>query len=450
MCNVCFWTPIVLDCSLSAIRMIYGGLPESGTSIGAHIMNPEKKKSDKEKVALAYSGGLDTSVAIKWMQDKYDCEVIAITVDVGQPDDLNDAMRRAKEIGASRSYVIDARKEFVEEYIFPALKANALYEGKYPLSTAIARPLIAKKLVEKAVSLGATAVAHGCTAKGNDQVRFEVSFMSLAPELKIYAPTREWGMNRDQEIEYAEKHKLPCPITKKNIYSIDESLWGRAVECGPLDDPWMEPPEDAFKWTVSPMNAPDTPDYVEIEFERGLPVALNGNKMDGLTLIQTLNQMAGKHGVGRIDMIENRLVGIKSREVYECPAAITLINAHMDLESLVMTKDLLHYKRKIEHDYSNLLYNGLWFSPLKESLDAFIEHTQEHVTGTVRVKLFKGQATVVGRKSPYSLYDEKLVTYTGEGDVFDHTSAKGFIYVWGLPSKVASIVKKKKAGGNAG
>ena len=412
-------------------------------------MNPEKKTEQKEKVALAYSGGLDTSVAIKWMEDNYGCEVFAITVDVGQPDDLNDAMRRAREIGASRSYVIDAKTEFVEEYIFPALKANALYEGKYPLSTAIARPLIAKKLVEKAQSLGATAVAHGCTAKGNDQVRFEVSFMSLAPELKIYAPTREWGMNRDEEIDYVLKHNLPCPITKKNIYSIDESLWGRAAECGPLDDPWTEPPEEAFKWTTSASKAPDSPDYVEIEFEKGLPIALNGKKMDGLTLIQTLNDMAGKHGVGRIDMIEDRLVGIKSREVYECPAAVALISAHMDLETLVMTKDLLHYKKKIEQDYANLLYNGLWFSPLKDSLDAFIEYTQQHVSGTVRVKMFKGAAVVVGRKSPYSLYDEGLVTYT-TGDVFDHTSAKGFIYVWGLPSKVASVVKKKKAGGKGG
>jgi len=408
-------------------------------------MNPEKKPVPKEKVALAYSGGLDTSVAIKWMQDNYGCEVIAVCVDVGQPDDLNDAMRRAREIGASRSFVIDAKKEFVEEYIFPSLKANALYEGKYPLSTAISRPLIAKKLVEKALSLGATAVAHGCTAKGNDQVRFEVSFMSLAPELKIYAPTREWGMNRSEEVDYAEKHKLPCPVTKKSIYSIDESLWGRAAECGPLDDPWNEPPEDAFKWTCSPKDSPDKPDYVEISFEKGIPVALDGKKVTGLELIKTLNELAGKHGIGRIDMIENRLVGIKSREVYECPAAVTLISAHADLETLVMTKDLLHYKRKMEQDYADLLYNGLWFSPLKESMDAFMEYTNQQVTGTVRMKLFKGSAVVVGRKSPLSLYDEGLVTYQ-TGDVFDHTSAKGFIYVWGLPSKVASVVKKKKAG----
>ncbi len=408
-------------------------------------MNPDKKSEPKEKVALAYSGGLDTSVAIKWMEDNYGCEVIAVCVDVGQPDDLNDAMRRAREIGASRSFVIDAKKEFVEEYIFPSLKANALYEGKYPLSTAIARPLIAKKLVEKALSLGATAVAHGCTAKGNDQVRFEVSFMSLAPELKIYAPTREWGMNRSDEVDYAEKNKLPCPVTKKSIYSIDESLWGRAAECGPLDDPWNEPPEEAFKWTTSPKESPDKPEYVEIDFEKGIPVALDGKKMSGLEIIRTLNEMAGRNGVGRIDMVENRLVGIKSREVYECPAAVTLIAAHADLETLVMTKDLLHYKRKIEQDYADLLYNGLWFSPLKESLDAFMDYTNQHVTGKVRVRLLKGSAVVAGRKSPYSLYDEGLVTYQ-TGDVFDHTSAKGFIYVWGLPSKVASVVKKKKAG----
>jgi argininosuccinate synthase len=412
-------------------------------------MNPEKKSEPKEKVCLAYSGGLDTSVAIKWMADNYGCEVVAVTVDVGQPDDLNDAMRRAKEIGAARSWVVDAKKEFVEDYIFPSLKANALYEGKYPLSTAIARPLIAKKMVEKALSFGATAVAHGCTAKGNDQVRFEVSFMSLAPELKIYAPTREWGMNRAEEVEYAEKYHLPCPVTKKSIYSIDESLWGRACECGPLDDPWTEPPEDAFKWTTSPKDSPDKPTYVEIEFDKGIPVAIDGKKMAGLDLITLLNDMAGKNGVGRIDMIENRLVGIKSREVYECPAAVCLITAHADLETLVMTKDLLHYKRKIEQDYADLLYNGLWFSPLKESLDAFIDHTQAHVTGKVKLKLFKGSATVVGRQSPYSLYDEGLVTYQ-TGDVFDHTSAKGFIYVWGLPSKVAAVVKRKKAGAKGG
>ena len=412
-------------------------------------MNPDKKSKPKEKVCLAYSGGLDTSVAIKWMADNYGCEVVAVTVDVGQPDDLNDAMRRAKKIGAPQSYVVDAKKEFVDDYIFPSLKANALYEGKYPLSTAIARPLIAKKLVEKAKSLGATAVAHGCTAKGNDQVRFEVTFMALAPELKIYAPTREWGMNRSEEVEYAEKYHLPCPVTKKSIYSIDESVWGRACECGPLDDPWTEPPEGAYKWTKSPKDAPDKPTYVEIEFDKGIPIAIDGKKMSGIDIIMLLNDVAGKNGVGRIDMIENRLVGIKSREVYECPAAVALITAHADLESLVMTKDLLHYKRKIEPDYADLLYNGLWFSPLKESLDAFFEFTQAQVTGKIRLKLFKGSAVVVGRKSPYSLYDEGLVTYQS-GDVFDHTSAKGFIYVWGLPSKVAGVVKRKKAGAKGG
>ena len=408
-------------------------------------MNPAKKKPSKDKVVLAYSGGLDTSVAIKWMMEQYKVDVVAVNVDVGQSDDLNDAMRRAREIGASRAWVIDAKKEFVEEYIFPALKANALYEGSYPLSTAIARPLIAKKLVEKAIALGASAVAHGCTAKGNDQVRFEVSIMSLAPQLNIYAPTRDWGMNRSEEIEFAEKFNIPCPVTKKSIYSIDESLWGRAIECGLLDDPWIEPPEDAFKWTTAPSKAPDEPDYVVIEFENGIPVALNDEKMSGLDIINELNELAGKHGIGRIDMIENRLVGIKSREVYECPAATVLIEAHKDLETLVMAKDLLHYKRKIEQDYADLLYNGLWFSPLKESLDAFIEHTQKNVSGKVKVKLYKGSALVVGRQSPYSLYDEALSTYETD-DAFDHSCAKGFIYVWGLPSKVSSIVDKKKAG----
>ncbi|MEM4277053.1 MAG: argininosuccinate synthase [Thermoplasmata archaeon] len=401
--------------------------------------------SGTKKVLLAYSGGLDTSVAIHWLKENHGCEVVAVTVDVGQSDDLKDAMRRAKAIGASRAWVIDAKKEFVEGYVLPALKANALYEGNYPLSTAVARPIIVAKLVEMAKRLGCDTIAHGCTGKGNDQVRFEVSIMALAPELQILAPTRNWKMSREEEIEYAKAHSIPVPVSVDKPYSIDESVWGRAIECGILEDAWVEPPEEIFEWTVGPAEAPDKPEYVEIGFEQGKPVSLNGTSMELIDIIQNLNEMAGKHGVGRIDHIENRLVGIKSREVYEAPAAIVLTKAHQDLESMVMTKDLQHYKRVVEQHYADIVYNGLWFSPLKEALDAFIEKTQENVTGKVKVKLFKGSAVVVGRESPCSLYDTALSTYAN-GDEFDHSAAKGFIYVWGLPLKVASMVKAKANG----
>lgn len=397
-----------------------------------------------EKILLAYSGGLDTSVAIHWLKEKYGCEVVAVTVDVGQSDDLKDAMRRAKSIGASRAWVIDAKKEFVEKYVLPALKANALYEGNYPLGTAIARPLMVAKLVEMAKRLDATSIAHGCTGKGNDQVRFEVSIMALAPDLNILAPTRDWKMSREEEIVYANDHNIPIPVSVEKPYSIDESIWGRAIECGILEDPWVEPPEDIFEWTKGIENSPDVPEYIEIGFDQGNPVSLNGASIDLLELIKKLNEIAGNNGVGRIDHIENRLIGIKSREVYESPAAVVLIKAHQDLESLVMTKDLLHYKKGIEQHYADLVYNGLWFSPLKEALDAFIDKTQELVTGTVKMKLFKGSAVVVGRESPYSLYSNSLSTYA-KGDEFDHSAAKGFIYVWGLPLKVGRMVK---AGGN--
>ncbi len=398
----------------------------------------------QKKILLAYSGGLDTSVAIHWLKEKHGCDVVAVTVDVGQSDDLKDAMRRAKSIGASKSWVIDSKKDFVEGYVLPALKANALYEGSYPLGTAIARPLMVAKLVEMAKRLDATAIAHGCTGKGNDQVRFEVSIMALAPDMEILAPTRDWKMSREQEMAYAREHGIPIPVSVDRPYSIDESIWGRAIECGALEDPWAEPPEDIFEWTKGIDKSPDAPECVEIGFFQGKPVTLNGTQMSFLDLIKKLNEMAGIHGVGRIDIIENRLVGIKSREVYEAPAATVLIKAHQELESLVMPKDLLHFKRSIEQHYADLVYNGLWFSVLKEALDAFIEKTQEHVTGTVRLKLFKGSAVIVGRESPHSLYSENLSTYAN-GDEFDHSAAKGFIYVWGLPLKVGAMVK---AGGN--
>jgi len=397
-------------------------------------------KNEEQKILLAYSGGLDTSVAIHWLNEKYGCDVVAVTVDVGQSDDLKDAMRRAKAIGASRAWVVDAKKDFAEDYVLPALKANALYEGNYPLGTAIARPLMVAKLVEMAKRLGCDTIAHGCTGKGNDQVRFEASIMALAPEMCILAPTRDWKMSREDEIAYAKEHDIPIPVTVDKPYSIDESVWGRAIECGVLEDPWVEPPESIFEWTKGIDKSPDVPEYVDIGFMQGKPVSLNGKPMELLELIAELNSIAGNHGVGRIDHIENRLVGIKSREVYEAPAAIVLIKAHQDLESLVLTKDLMHYKKVVEQHYADLVYNGLWFSPLKEALDAFVEKTQDIVTGTVKLKLFKGSAVVVGRESPYSLYTSSLSTYA-KGDEFDHSAAKGFIYVWGLPMKVAAMAK---------
>jgi len=411
-------------------------------------MEGTAQTKEKDKILLAYSGGLDTSVAIHWLNEKYGCEVIAVTVDVGQSDDLKDAMRRAKSIGASRAWVVDAKKEFVDNYVLPALKANSLYEGNYPLGTAIARPLMVAKLVDMAKRLGANVIAHGCTGKGNDQVRFEVSIMALAPDMEILAPTRDWGMTREEEIAYAKEHGIPVPVSVEAPYSIDESVWGRAVECGVLEDAWAEPPEDVFAWTKGIDGSLDAPEYLEIGFEQGKPTTMNGSPMELLDIVKKLNEIAGNHGIGRIDHIENRLVGIKSREVYEAPAAIVLIKAHQDLEGLVMTKDLLHYKKIVEQHYADLIYNGLWFSPLKDALDAFVEKTQECVTGTVRLKMFKGSAVVVGRESPYSLYNTALSTYA-KGDVFDHSAAKGFIYVWGLPLKVGSIVKAGANGNGA-
>lgn len=403
----------------------------------------QSKSSGKEKVVLAYSGGLDTSVAIRWLQDKYDLDVIAVAINVGQPPSSDDIIARAKKIGAIKAEYIDAKKEFVEEYIWPSLKANAMYQGVYPLSTAIARPLITKLLVRIANKEGAKYIAHGCTAKGNDQVRFDVGIFSLDPEMKIIAPMREWVMTREEEIEYAHKNDVPIIVKKESPYSTDENLWGRSCECGILEDPWEEPPEDAWEWTTSPKDAPDEPEYLEIMFEKGIPVGYNGKNMDGIKLIEELNAIASKHGVGRIDHVEDRLVGIKSRETYECPAAMVLVNAHRSLEFLTVQKDVLEFKRGVEQKYSEVAYNGLWFGVLRESLDAFIDKTQEYVTGVVRVKLFKGSCVTVGRRSPYSLYDEGLSTYAC-GDSFDHRSATGFIYCWGLPNKTTTRAHKKK------
>jgi argininosuccinate synthase len=403
---------------------------------------PAAKKSAKDKVVLAYSGGLDTSVAIKWIQDKYNLDVIAVSVDVGQPGDMDENIARAKRNGATEAYAIDARKTFAEDYVFPCLKANAMYMGTYPMATSIARPLIAKLLVEVAQKEGAKYIAHGCTAKGNDQVRFDVSINAIDPSLGIIAPMREWVMSREDEIEYAKKHDIVIKVKKACPYSTDENLWGRSCECGILEDASVEPPEDAFEWTTDPTKAPAKPEYVEITFKKGVPVALNNKKMGAVDLIQELNKIAGRNGVGRIDQVEDRLVGIKSREIYESPAAVVLINAHRELEKMVLTKDEANFKRIAEQRYSELCYDGLWFSPLKESLDAFMNNTQIFVDGVVRVKLYRGSHTVVGRTSPHSLYNQGLATYA-EGDKFDHSCAKGFIYVWGLPLRTVAACQKK-------
>jgi len=392
------------------------------------------------KVVLAYSGGLDTSVAIRWLKENYGFEVVALTVDVGNERDFTAIKEKALKVGAVKAVVIDVKEQFVNHFIFPALKADALYEGQYPLATALSRPLIGKLMVDVAYDEGAVAVAHGCTGKGNDQVRIEVSVNALAPELKIIAPAREWGMTREETIKYAERYGIPVPVTVASPYSTDENLWGRSIECGVLEDPWVEPPEDAFAWTKSPKETPDAPGYVEIEFEQGAPVAIDGKKMGGVMLVQTLNEMAGNYGVGRIDHLENRLVGIKSREIYEAPAAMVLLQAHQSLQAMTLSKEQSRFKQKVAVEYADLVYNGLWFTSLHEDLAAYIQSSQRHVTGTVRLKLFKGSCSVVGRKSPYSLYSYGLATYD-KGDVFDQSAAAGFIQIWGLPVKTQAQVQ---------
>jgi argininosuccinate synthase len=390
---------------------------------------------------LAYSGGLDTSVMIKWLQEKYNAEVITVTVNVGQPENLAEAEEKANNLGVLKHYSIDAKDEFAKDYVFLAVKANALYEGKYPISTTLSRPLIVKKMVEIAEKHGATALAHGCTGKGNDQVRFDISIGALAPDLRIIAPVREWSMTRAEEIEYAKKHGIPVSIAAKK-YSIDQSIWGRSIECGILEDASQEPPEDAYEWTTSPEKAPNTPEYVTITFEAGVPVALNKKALAPLALIEVLNKTAGKHGVGRIDHIEDRMVGIKSREIYECPAATVLIEAHKDLEKMVLTRHEVLFKQQIDAQWTFLAYAGLWLDPLREDLDAFIAKSQENVTGEVRVKLYKGTAQVVGRSSPMSLYDQNLVNYNIKTG-FNQAYSKGFIELWGLQTRMSNVLKQK-------
>lgn len=398
----------------------------------------------KQKIAVAYSGGLDTSVIVKWLQEKYDADVITVTGNLGQKKELIGVSEKAYKSGAKKVFIQNLEKEFVYDYIFPALKAGALYEHNYPMATSIGRPLLAKALVDIAKREKCTAVAHGCTGKGNDQVRFEVSVMALAPELKVIAPLREWEFkSREEEIEYCQKHGIPVSATKKSPYSIDENIWGTSIECGILEDPMEVAPEDAYTRTVSPENAPNKPTYVTVEFKGGVPVGMNGKKMDAVSLIHKLNEIAGANGVGRLDLVENRLVGIKSREVYEAPAASVLHFAHRELERLVLDKETSHYKAKLSNDYADIIYNGTWFSPLRKALDAFINETQKNVTGIVKVKLYKGNIEIAGRTSPYSLYDMKLATYTIE-DTYDHTSADGFIKIYGLPLKTYNKVNKEK------
>lgn len=397
----------------------------------------------KEKVILAYSGGLDTSVSIKWLTDEgYD--VIACCIDVGEGKDTAFIKEKALQVGAIASYAIDAKDEFAEEFALIALQGHTYYEGIYPLVSALSRPLISKKLVELAHQTGATTIAHGCTGKGNDQVRFEVAITSMDPNLKIIAPVREWKWSREEEIQYAEKNGVPIPANLDNPYSIDQNLWGKACECGVLENPWSTPPKGAYTLTKELEETPDTPAIIEITFANGTPIALDGQEMKLADLIIALNHLAGEHGIGRIDHIENRLVGIKSREVYECPGAVTLMTAHKALEDITFVRELAHFKPLIEHELSQVIYNALWFNPLTDALIAFLKSTQKYVNGVVRVKLFKGNVIVEGRKSANSLYDENLATYTS-ADTFDQDAAVGFIKLWGLPSKVHAEVQAQLA-----
>jgi argininosuccinate synthase len=393
-----------------------------------------------KKVVLAYSGGLDTSVCLKWLEQQ-GATPYALYLNLGQGEPAEDVRDKALKIGAADAFVRDAKAEFAKEYVAPAIKANALYGGKYPLFTALGRPLIAKKLVEAAREVGATHIAHGSTGKGNDQVRFDVTAASITPDLTVVAPVRDWNMNRPQEIEYAKEHGIPVPVTTESPYSVDANLWGRSIEAGPLEDPDHEPTEDVFELTATPEKAPDEPVYIEVGFEEGLPTSLDGEELPLVELIAGLNERAGEHGVGRVDMIEDRLVGIKSREIYEAPAALTIIQAHRELETLTLNKDILRFKPFVEQRYAELTYDGLWFTPLKAAFDAFIDETQKTVTGTVRLKLYKGSSTIVGRTAPHALYSRDLATYD-PNSTFDEASAAGFIALWGLPARQWAAVNQ--------
>ena len=395
--------------------------------------------TENRKIVLAYSGGLDTSVAIRWLKD-LGWDVIAFTVDLGEKKDLDAVQARALKTGASAAYVADGRHPFLELFVWPSLQAGAVYEKEYPLATALGRPLIAAMLVQVARREGATAIAHGCTGKGNDQVRFDVATAALAPDLEVVAPVREWGMNRDDEIEYAQKHGIEVPATSQSPYSTDENLWGRSIEAGVLEDPWAEPPADVYAWTKDPRRCPDEPAYVEIGFKHGVPVSIDGKPTDPLEIVTTLNRVGGDSGVGRIDHLENRLIGIKSREIYEAPAAVLLLQAHQAMEDITLPKEVARFKELVGQQWAQMVYDGLWFSPLRDALYAFVTETQAHVTGDVRLKLFKGSSTVVGRKSPSQLYQLSLATY-GRGDAFDQKAAAGFIKLWGLGVRTAAQVQ---------
>ena len=403
----------------------------------------EERTSRAKRVVLAYSGGVDTSVCIPYLLNEFGVEeVITFAADLGQGDELEPIRRKALDSGASQSIVGDLIEPFITDFAFPAIRANALYEGRYPLSTALARPLIARRLVEVAREVGADAVAHGCTGKGNDQVRFDVAIGALAPELKVLAPAREWGMSREETIAYGGRCGIPVPVSKASPYSIDLNLLGRSIEAGPLEDPWVEPPEEVFAMTCSVSAAPEQPEVVEIAFEQGNPVAINGERLDPVALVRRANALAGGHGFGRLDMIENRVVGIKSREIYETPGLLLLIKAHQELESLTLAADVLRYKRQIETSWADLVYQGLWFGPLKEALDGFLDRTQLTVSGSVRIRLHKGNATVIGRSSSESLYMPDMATY-GADDRFDHRAAEGFIYMWGLPTRLWAASRRR-------
>ncbi|MFH1588689.1 MAG: argininosuccinate synthase [Candidatus Diapherotrites archaeon] len=407
------------------------------------ISSYEAKPEEVKKVLLLYSGGLDTSVMVKWIQEKYNAEVFTLTLDVGQPlIELDHVKNKALKLGAKDAFVVDVKKEFAEEYVLKAIKANALYQGKYPLSTALARPLQAKVAVEYAEKINADTIAHGSTGKGNDQVRFDASIITLNPEMKIIAPVREWNMSRDKELEYAKKHGIEISENNKK-YSTDENLWGKSSECDVLEFPDKEPPEDVFSFCIYPKYAPNQAEYISIEFEKGKPIALNKKKMDLHELIQELNEIAGKHGVGIYDHMEDRTIGLKSREVYECPAAACILEAHKDLEKFVSTGNENHFKAIIENEWSKMVYTGLWFDPLMNALNSFIEEVNEKVSGTVNLKLFKGNAAIVGRKSPNALYDHNLATYN-EGQTFNQKASPGFIELWSLQSKMAYQLKKGK------
>ncbi len=386
-----------------------------------------------KKVVLAYSGGLDTSCAVKWLGENHGLDVICFSAFIGEVKDKNKLIRRAQAAGAIKTFVVDLKEEFARDYIMPALWAHARYEGKYPLATALGRPLIVKHLVAVAQKEGAEFVSHGCTGKGNDQVRFEVGVRTLDPNLKIIAPLRDWEFKtREEEVQYAKEREIPVDATKKSPYSVDKNIWGVAIEAGILEDPMVEPPENAYVMTCPAGKAPKKPRYIEISFEKGVPVKLDGKRMPLVDLIEHLNTVAGQYGVGRFDMIENRLVGIKSREVYEAPAADVLLKAHEELEGFVMDREFIHYKRLLSEKYAELVYFGLWFTPLKRSLDAFFASNQKRVTGKVRFKLDCGHAVCVGRESKYALYKEKLATYS-KGDIFDRKASVGFVKIWGLP-----------------